>query len=46
MLALPCACGDDGCEGWAMVSANGVDHHLQFNAPDALRDAYTNAISP
>ncbi len=44
MIALPCACGKDGCKGWAMVSASGVLHHLQFCAPEQLRGAYMNAI--
>lgn len=33
MLALPCACGDDACQGWAMISEELADMHLQFYAP-------------
>jgi hypothetical protein len=43
-VALPCACGDETCEGWAMLSAEHVTHHLQFNAPEALREAYMKAV--
>ena len=42
--ALPCACGEESCEGWAMVSASGVDSHLMFSAPDKLRVAYHEAL--
>lgn len=45
IIALPCACGHDSCEGWAMVGSEGVLHHLQFDAPEALRDAYMRAVS-
>lgn len=31
--ALPCACGEEGCEGWAMVHAHAVIDHLRFYAP-------------
>jgi hypothetical protein len=44
-IALPCACDEEGCEGWAMLSAEGVDHHLQFDAPASLRDAYRAALA-
>jgi hypothetical protein len=43
LIALPCACGDD-CPGWAMLSAEHVLHHLQFNAPDVLREAYMKSV--
>lgn len=42
-VALPCACGEEMCEGWAMLSNEHVLHHLQFNAPPALRNAYNEA---
>ena len=32
--ALRCACGEDGCAGWAMVSAEGLSHHMKFYAPE------------
>ncbi len=32
-LALPCACGDEGCQGWAMVSEDRVARHERFDAP-------------
>jgi hypothetical protein len=44
LVALPCACGDETCEGWAMLSAEHVTHHLQFNAPEALREAYMKSV--
>jgi hypothetical protein len=44
LIALPCACGDEGCEGWAMMSAEHVDHHLQFRAPEPLRSAYLETM--
>jgi len=31
--AVLCACGEPNCEGWAMISDEGLDHHFQFNAP-------------
>jgi hypothetical protein len=43
-VALPCVCGEDGCQGWAMLSAEQVLHHLQFNAPDGLREAYMKSV--
>ena len=43
-IALPCACGEDRCEGWAMVGGENVLHHLQFNAPERLRMAYMEAV--
>jgi hypothetical protein len=35
-VALPCACGDKSCCGWAMVSNNrlSVQTHMQLYAPD------------
>lgn len=45
MLALPCACEDEGCEGWAMVTASTILSHLELYAPDKLRVAYREAIS-
>ena len=43
--AMPCACGDDSCRGWAMLSANAIHDHLFFRAPEALREAYRRALS-
>lgn len=43
-LAMPCACGENGCEGWAMIGPDSISHHLAFNAPEALRLAYRKAI--
>lgn len=45
MVAMPCACGNAGCEGWGMVTPETLDHHLMFDAPQALRDAYREAIA-
>lgn len=44
MVALPCACGDETCEGWAMVTAESVLHHLFFCTPEPLRSAYVDAV--
>jgi hypothetical protein len=33
-LALPCSCGEDGCEGWAMVPPNSREWHLWQNGID------------
>jgi hypothetical protein len=33
--AVPCACGEDICEGWAMISDEEIEHHLQFHYPKA-----------
>ena len=43
-FALPCGCGENGCEGWAMVSAESALDHLFFRAPDSLIDAYRGAV--
>lgn len=43
-VALPCACGDEMCEGWAMVGASGVPSHLNLYAPEPLRSAWLDAI--
>jgi hypothetical protein len=32
-FALPCACGEEGCEGWAMVPDILVETHNLFSAP-------------
>jgi hypothetical protein len=44
LIALPCACDDRDCPGWAMLSAEHILHHLQFDAPEALREAYMKSI--
>ncbi len=31
--ALPCACGDASCEGWAMISEEGREDHERFYGP-------------
>lgn len=43
-IALPCACGDEICEGWSMVGIEQVLHHLEFYAPAKLREAYLEAV--
>lgn len=43
-VALPCACGDSSCKGWAMLSAESVLHHLAFNAPQDLIAVYRKYI--
>lgn len=44
LVALPCACGEDDCPGWAMLSADSIDSHMRFSAPDELRDTYVKAV--
>lgn len=44
LIALPCACTDEICEGWVMLFAEHVDHHLRFDAPEVLREAYYEAL--
>lgn len=44
IVALPCECGETMCEGWAMISAEHVDHHLLFNAPEKLCQSYREAV--
>ena len=31
--ARPCACGDERCDGWAMVSEENLDDHKRIYAP-------------
>lgn len=31
--ALPCACDDEDCKGWAMVGEDLVDSHMKLYAP-------------
>lgn len=42
-LALPCACENEGCEGWAMVGPDSVISHLDLYAPEPLRSAWHKA---
>ena len=44
LLALPCGCTSAICEGWAMVTADGVLDHLELDAPEGLRIAYRDAM--
>jgi hypothetical protein len=44
MIALPCACGYEACEGWAMLSGSTVLDHLELYAPEKLRRAYREAV--
>lgn len=44
LIAMPCGCGKDGCEGWAMLSGEQISHHLSMDAPEPLRSAYLAAI--
>jgi hypothetical protein len=44
LIAMPCACGECGCRGWAMVFPDMILHHLQFQAPAELRAAYLKAL--
>lgn len=46
-IALPCGCGDDGCEGWRMVSRDpdAIAEHLDFYAPNAPRTLVVNRFA-
>jgi hypothetical protein len=44
MVALPCACGNEGCEGWAMLGANEILDHLRRDAPEPLGESYRLAV--
>jgi hypothetical protein len=45
LVALPCACGAEGCAGWAMLPSDGVLNQLQLCAPEKLREAYNEAVA-
>ena len=42
MVPMPCACGEDGCAGWAAIRLNaiGIEGHLAFCAPEEIRRYY------
>lgn len=40
LIALPCGCEQDACEGWAMVSPSSVNTHLKLYAPNEIREAF------
>lgn len=44
MIALPCTCGAEECEGWAMLSNENVLTHLDLYTPEQLRFAYHDAV--
>jgi hypothetical protein len=44
MIALPCAC-ENQCEGWAMVSIEGVLPQLGMYAPASLTAAYHETVA-
>lgn len=44
LIALPCGCAQEECEGWAMLGPNEILSHLMFNTPEPLRNAYRAAI--
>lgn len=44
LIALPCDCGDDSCEGWAMVGPGSVNSHLELYAPAQIRDAMQSIL--
>lgn len=33
LLALPCCCGIEGCEGWAMLSEANIADHMRLYGP-------------
>lgn len=39
-VALPCGCGDESCDGWAMVSNDplSVETHMRLYAPEEQED--------
>jgi hypothetical protein len=44
MVAIPCACGEVSCPGWAMLSPETLLLHLEFSAPEPLRSAYLETV--
>ena len=44
LIAMPCGCGDETCEGWVMLSGESISNHLSMHAPEKLRDAYRDAL--
>lgn len=44
-LALQCRCGEDGCEGWAMVPQETQGWHLFQNASPGEGPSYEEAIA-
>lgn len=44
MIALPCGCGEERCDGWAMLMVGSVLHHLFFHLPEPARRAYQEAL--
>lgn len=44
IAAMPCGCGEEGCKGWSMVSADSIHDHLFFRAPEELRLAYHSVL--
>lgn len=44
LIAMPCGCGDETCERWAMVRGENISSHLSMYAPEKLRDAYREAL--
>lgn len=41
LIAMPCACDSEKCEGWGMISSMmQLDHHMRFHAPEELSKAY------
>lgn len=41
LVALPCACDYEGCQGWATIrnDPDQIRHHMEFFAPPAADDA-------
>jgi hypothetical protein len=44
LIAVPCECGEEGCEGWAVYSPERILDYLQMYAPEPLREAYQEAV--
>lgn len=44
-VALPCACDNEVCSGWVMVTGETLLHHLEFDAPEPLRTAYRETLT-
>ena len=45
LVALPCGCGNDKCQGWAMVSPANIPDHLEMYTPEPLRSAYLETVN-
>lgn len=45
MLALPCRCEEEGCEGWAMIPKHGRGWHLAQNREAGQGPTFAEAVA-